>query len=229
VIKLIAGLFRPLRGQLQRGLLRWPLALGLSVMLLAVFWNGERMRRRGWRACGISSVDIELSGCRHCGRFREADPSGAGGTVQRDRDAAVFGSDHPHVPGCKIHGTSHRERRAYDALADQEKDPEDGENTARKRDKLLFRAEVYHFLGKWRRCSGSGAFPWQSRSFATRTGARWCATSPEASFAEPVFRGGGGGNGDCRFATRIAIFRKVSLAHCGSGWRERPSRGGSPS
>jgi len=82
---------------------------------------------------------------------------------------------------------SRRERRAYDALEDREHHPEDGEKIARQRDRLLFRAEVYHFLGEVEAVFGIWGIPLAVAIVCYKDWGTMVRYISGASFAEPIF------------------------------------------
>jgi hypothetical protein len=87
----------------------------------------------------------------------------------------------------KFMALSHRERRAYDALEDRESHPEHGEKVARQRDRLLFRAEVYHFLGEVEAVFGIWGIPLAVAIVCYKDWGTMVRYISGASFAEPVF------------------------------------------
>jgi hypothetical protein len=87
----------------------------------------------------------------------------------------------------KFMALSHRERRAYDALEDRENQPEPGEKIARRRDWLLFRAEVYPFLGEVEAVFGIWGIPLAVAIVCYRDWGTMVRYVSGAIFAEPVF------------------------------------------
>jgi len=87
----------------------------------------------------------------------------------------------------KFMALSHRERRAYDALEEGEKEPEHGERIARRRDRLLFRAEVYHFLGEVEAVFGIWGIPLAVAIVCYKDWGTMVRYISDAGFAEPVF------------------------------------------
>ena len=87
----------------------------------------------------------------------------------------------------KFVALSHRERRAYEALEDGENHPEHGAKITRQRDRLLFRAEVYHFLGEVEAVFGIWGIPLAVAIVCFKDWGTMVRYISGASFAEPVF------------------------------------------
>ena len=82
---------------------------------------------------------------------------------------------------------SHRYRHAFDALAEHETHPEQGAAHARTRDRLQFRAQLFHFMGEIEAVFGIWAIPLGVAIVLFKGWPTMVHYVADTSFAEPVF------------------------------------------